>query len=311
MSEIAEATAGVAPDPYAHTASMAGKLAAFKTKDFVSLPVLNDLVKQMDLLRLTSSLMPIREPRDGMCIALPSGVGKTTAANMLVRSAAQRASTSVEQSPVLLVTLDVEETISLWSAILRAIGDPYWNTGYPKNLKDRALKLMARRGVDLIIVDEFNHSVDRGQARLLMNTVKEILNAGRYPVIVMGTDEEVERLPQMPAFERRMVHAPTIGPLAFDAENWCRFLKGLDHAIAKHRILPQKSGLGGERLAKAMHEACGGVIGYAHWVVQDALTEVLKRNDNAIGKSDLAISVSRLFVKFHLYGRVNAVKVLA
>ena len=311
MAEIAEAIAGTALDPYAHTSRIADRLAAFKTKDFVSLPIFNDLVQQMDLLRLTSSRMPVGEPRDGMCIALCSGVGKTTAAKMLVKSAARRASVDDKQSPVLLVTLDVEETISLWSAILRSLGDPYWNTGYPKNLKDRALKLMAQRGVELIIIDEFNHSVDRGQARQLMNTVKEILNGGRYPVIVMGTDEEVERLPAMPAFERRMVHAREIGPLKYDEDNWCRFLKGLDRTIVTLDILPRKSGLGSPKLAQALHEACGGVIGYAHWVVQDALTEVLQRNGTDIGTADLAISVGRLFLKFKLYRRVNAVERLA
>ena len=104
----------------------------------------------------------------------------------------ERAGLPVEQSPVLLVTLDIEETVSLWSAVLRALGDPYWDVGYPKNLMKRAIKLLAKRPVEMIIVDEFNHSVDRGQARLLMNTIKEILNAGIAPVVVMGTDEEIE-----------------------------------------------------------------------------------------------------------------------
>ena len=77
MPEIAEAVAGTALDPYAHTSRIADRLAAFKTKDFVSLPIFNDLVQQMDLLRLTSSRLPVGEPRDGMSIALCSGVGKT------------------------------------------------------------------------------------------------------------------------------------------------------------------------------------------------------------------------------------------
>lgn len=112
----------------------------------------------------------------------------------------------------------------------------------------------------------------------------------------------------MPAFERRMVHAREIGPLKYDEDNWCRFLKGLDRTIVTLDILPQKSGLGSPKLAQALHEACGGVIGYAHWVVQDALTEVLQRNGTDIGTADLAISVGRLFLKFKLYRRVNAVE---
>ncbi len=55
-----------------------------------------------------------------------------------------------------------------------------------------------------------------------MNTVKEILNGGIAPVVVMGTNEEVERLPRNAAFERRMVHATDIGPLDWDTheQDW-------------------------------------------------------------------------------------------
>jgi len=305
-------TADPPEDRYAQTMRIAGHLAAFKNIETIPLPAMIELVQQMDILRNTSMLQEPGSPYDGMSVRLPSGVGKSTAARTLVRSAAERMGTTKDKGPVLLVTLDVEETISLWSAILRSLGDPYWDVGYPKNLKKRAIKLLARRQIGMIIVDEFNHSVDRGQARLLMNTVKEILYSAIAPVVVMGTDEEIEKLPKIPGFERRMGHAPKLGPLewgsADDEQNWRGFLQGLDRGIVDAGILSAPSGLGSKKLAEALCEACDGVIGYAHWVVQDALTEVLKRSATSIEIVDLAISVNRLFVKFELYGRVNAVE---
>lgn len=294
------------------TARIAGKIAAFKNKDFIPLPVLVNLVKEMDVVRQTGALLEPGVQHDGMCVCLPSGVGKSTAAAMLAASAAARAGVPVSEGPVLVVSLDVEETISVWSCILRELGDPYFDVGYPKNLKKRAIKLLKNRGVELIILDEFNHAVDRGQARHIMNTVKEILNGGIAPVVVMGTNEEVERLPRNAAFERRMVHATDIGPLDWDTheQDWRGFLQGLDRAIVELGILPVSSGLGSRKLAKALCESCGGIIGYAHWVVQDALTAVLRRGGRSIDQSDLAVSVNRFLVKEELFNRVNAVEVL-
>lgn len=310
MQNSEEMTA--AEQVYAERARVAAGVAAFKNIDPVRLPVLTALVNSIDILRISSALLPLGAPRDGMCIPLPSGVGKSTVAKMVRRSVAGRAGKSEDEGPVLIVELDVEETISLWSSILQALGDPYWAEGYPKNLKKRALSYLRKRGVELIIVDEFNHCVDRGQAHLLMNTVKQLLNAGIAPVVVMGTDEEVEKLPKLDAFERRMVHAPVIGPLQWgDGEhkrNWKGFLQGLDEQIKGNDILPGLSRLHETALAKALCEACDGVVGYVHWVVQDALTEVLKRGGSSIERIDLATSVNRLFVKFKLYGRINAVE---
>lgn len=294
------------------TARVAGKIAAFKNKDLIPLPVLVTLVKEMDVVRQAGKLLAPGVQQDGMCVCLPSGVGKSTAAAMMAASAAARAGVPVSEGPVLVVSLDVEETISVWSCILRELADPYFDVGYPKHLKKRAIKLLRKRSVDLIILDEFNHAVDRGQARHIMNTVKEILNSGIAPVVVMGTNEEVERLPRNKAFERRMVHATEIGPLDWETHelDWRGFLQGLDRAIVDLGILPASSGLGSRKLAKALCESCGGVIGYAHWVVQDALTAVLTRGGHAIDQSDLAVSVNRFLVKEELFNRVNAVEVL-
>jgi len=312
---ITAATLDRSQDDYDHTARVARHRAAFKNIETIRLPVMNNFVKEMDILRQACLLQAPGSPRDGMCVRLPSGVGKTTAARTLLQSVAERAGVPVEQSPVLLVTLDVEDTISVWSAILRALGDPYWDLGYPKQLIKRALKILAKRRIEMIIIDEFNHSVDRGQARLLMNTVKELLNAGVAPVVVMGTDEEIEKLPKNQAFERRMVHAPRLGPLRWEDEagklNWRGFLQGLDQGIVKAEILPARSGLGGKKLAEALCDDCDGIIGYAHWVVQDALNDVLKRNGSSIERLDIAVSVDRLYVKFEIFDRVNSVQALS
>lgn len=299
--------------PHEATTRVAAGIARFKNKKPIKLPVLTRFIKEMDVLRQAGALLEPGVLQDGMCVCLPSGVGKSTAARMLQASVAARAGVPVSQSSVLLVELEVEESASVWSSILQPLGDPYYDVGYPRNLKKRALKLLRKRGIDLIIIDEFNHAVDRGQAREIMNTIKGILNAGVAPVVVMGTDAEIERLPRNKAFERRMVAHSDFGPLNWDAheKDWRGFLQGLDRAIVELKILPSRSDLGSPELARALCGACGGVIGYAHWVVQDALDTVLKRGDTRIDRLELAVSVNRLLVKQKLFGQVNAVEALA
>lgn len=300
---------------YARTESISLKMSKFREIRAIPLPILNDLSKQMDVLRLSNRDRAPGDPTEGMCVLLPPGVGKTTAAKMLAVSAAARAGTTADHGPVFITRVDTEDSISLWNSILRDLGDPYWTVGYPKNLKARAIKLLKKRGVELIIIDEFNHCVDRNQARLLMNTVKELLNAGIAPVVVMGTDDELEQLPRIPAFERRMIAAPTIGPLDWEdpyhKKNFIGFLQGLDVGITSQDILTRSSHLNRTNLAEALCLCCDGVIGYAHWVVRDALATVLRRDGDRIETFDLADAVTRHFGNLRLLGRINHVAVLA
>lgn len=285
------------------------QIARFKSIEPIPIPVIVALADKMDVLRQTALQQPPGAPKDGMCIQLPSGVGKSTSARMFRRSVAARSGLTEDDGPVLIVDLDIEETCSIWSSLLRALGDPYWDIGYPKALQKRAVKKLEQRGVEIIILDEFNHAVDRAQARTIMNSVKLILNAGIAPVVCMGTNDELAELPRNPAFERRMVSAPIIGPLHWsdksERQNWRGFLHGLDTAIVAHGILPAMSGLSMPQLAEAFIDACDGIIGYAHWVIQDALTEVLQRGGRLIENTDLSASIDRHFLKHQVFDRPN------
>lgn len=98
------------------TARVASKLAAFKNKDMIGLPILVTLIKEMDVLRQSGALLEPGVQHDGMCVCLPAGVGKSTAAAMMAASAATRAGVPLSEGPVLVVPLDVEETTSCGAA---------------------------------------------------------------------------------------------------------------------------------------------------------------------------------------------------
>jgi hypothetical protein len=122
------------------------------------------------------------------------------------------------------------------SDLLLALGDPAWCSGTVQTLTSRAVYLLRRCGVELIVLDEFHHLFDLERARVMTKTAQWlkvlIVNTG-IPIVVCGMPE-AEHVLRAEHTERRFKEritlrspeapkrAPQAGSLELCGEWWHR-----------------------------------------------------------------------------------------
>src|SRR5688572_7139967 len=110
------------------------------------------------------------QPGEPACGALlgASGVGKTSVVEHYFKLHPPYETESETRQPVLKVTLQPDaRPKGIAADILLALGDPAWSSGTVQTLTSRAVRLLGRCGVELIVLDEFHHLFDFDKARVM------------------------------------------------------------------------------------------------------------------------------------------------
>jgi len=198
--------------------------------------------------------------------------------------------TATEQ-PVLKVTLQPDaRPKGIAADLLLALGDPAWCSGTVQTLTSRAVKLLERCRVELIVFDEFHHLFDMDRARVMTKAaqwLKVLIVNTHIPVVVCGMPE-AEHVLRAEHTERRFkdrltLHCFTWRPAAGRRE-FCGMLKKLDATLP----LVEESGLAQADLAGRFFLACRGVPDYLMTMVRGGLAEALQRGSERITLEDLA-----------------------
>ena len=135
------------------------------------------------------------QPGEPACGALlgTSGVGKTSVVDHYSKLYAPYETETETRRPVLKVTLQPDaRPKGIAADILLALGDPAWSSGTVQTLTNRAVRLLSRCGVQLIVFDEFHHLFDLERARVMTKAaqwLKVLIVNTRIPVVVCGMPE--------------------------------------------------------------------------------------------------------------------------
>lgn len=119
-----------------------------------------------------------------------SGVGKSTAFKIYAGRHPRRKDSTGTVVPVLLVSIPAQPTTKvLYTDMLRALGanDPGWGTA--DHQRARLLMLCKACGVELILMDELQHFIDRGTARThgaVADALKSLLDELDIPCVLGG-----------------------------------------------------------------------------------------------------------------------------
>ncbi len=126
--------------------------------------------------------------------------------------------------------------------------------------------------------------------------------------------QELADLPDNTAFERRMVKSPGLPPRIWgrgdDEKSWAGFLKGIDEGLLAAKILTERSHLDELTVARALCMLCDGYVGYAHWIVGEALKDAVRMGRPRIGLDDLARNGEAFLVKHKRAGSLNPLHAL-
>lgn len=259
-------------------------------------------------MRLSAVIRAPGEPAEGLFINEPSGSAKTTLARRYCRRVERLFDAAEGKGPARLITVGEEGTTkTFWSSILEHLGDPYYATGSEPVLKKRVHKALLREGVQLLFVDELNHTVDKGQAKQILNAIKNMLTLGWVSIVVMGSSDELDRLPRNDAFQGRMLESPGLPPLTWKdhADAWTRFCTGLDAKLVDDGILRSTSDLGNPARAQALCAISEGLIGRLMWLIDAALRNTLRLDGDHITLACLVAAGNALLMKYPREGAVN------
>lgn len=247
------------------------------------------------------------QPSEPACGALlgASGVGKTSVVEHFFKLHPPYDTETETRRPVLKVTLQPDaRPKGIAADILLALGDPAWSSGTVQTLTNRAVKLLARCGVELIVFDEFHHLFDVEQSRVMTKAaqwLKVLIVNTRIPVVVCGMPE-AEHVLRAEHTERRFKERLTLRCFTWRTPagraEFCGMLKRLDAALP----LAETSGLAEPESAGRFYLACRGIPDYLMTLVRGGTAEALVRRSERIETADFA----RVFERRLAHQRVLA-----
>jgi len=254
-------------------------------------------------------------PAEPPCLMLvgPTGVGKS----MLVGSYAQgyppvvAADAAGERTvrPVLLAPIPTPATVKgLAVALLLALGDPFATRGTVVTMTDRLTRYLADCRVELLILDELQHFVDRASQRVLedaSNWLKLLLKTTRMACVLVGLEHEAELLLRANAQLGRLFGDPyALAPFAWDddrPETIAEFRRAL-HEIERLLPLAEPSRLADRATARRLFAASGGTLGLLMALLRRAAHRALEE-----GRERLDAEVLEVAFAHRLAGRRRGV----
>jgi hypothetical protein len=162
-------------------------------------------------------------------------------------------------------------------------------------------------GVEIIILDEFQHFIDSDSNAVLVNVsnwLKDLINETRKPVVLVGMPHSEVVLRANPQLERRFSMRESLEPFGWNTsakrDEFKSFLKHLD----RHLPLPKRSNLSDHETAFRIYCATNGFIGYVMKLVRRAAIMAIDRAADCLGIELLAESYDERLAA-GASGRVN------
>lgn len=157
------------------------------TRSFVKLPHVASLSERLS--QLMNRIWIDEEP-DSILVLGESGVGKSRILQKFKSTYPPVIHPEFTEVPALYVHVPANgNAAELASAMLLALGSPFWDQGKIKELTNQLHCLLKECKVKVILLDEANHLVDKGGARTHHYTgdwIKLLLEQMRIPIVMAG-----------------------------------------------------------------------------------------------------------------------------
>jgi DNA transposition AAA+ family ATPase len=223
-----------------------------------------------------------------------SGCGKTTIARYYEGLHPRKITKEGSEVPVLSAKMFAPATVkNIASGLLYSLGDPMADKGTITSQTIRLYTLIKNCKVELIIIDEFQHLIDRDSDKILKvasDWIKNLLNETGVPMIVIGMPNSVRILKANAQLERRFRTQMKL--LAFNwntAEDRGQFMTLLKF-IEKALPLKEPSRLCSHETAFRIFCASRGIISNVMKIVRGAAILAIKSDYANITLDTLALA---------------------
>lgn len=248
------------------------------------------------------------KPQLGLRVLAPTGSGKTTAAEAVIRHVEARFPPKPGFVPILRVSLDRASTPKkLYTTLLGEFGDGFRYRATELEQRERLLTYFDRFGCRLLFIDEVQH-LSRTNAGDVTDSLKALLDAGAVPIVFLGTEDAEPMFERNLQLNGRLLAPCDFLPLRATVEEDCRLLKGfwerLDWEIVHLGLRNQSSDLFDPEFLGALHFVSKGVIGRVSRLMGIALEISIRRAAARIELRDLALATDRWAIP-HKFASTN------
>ena len=213
--------------------------------------------------------------RDPECLLAmgEAGTGKTRTIEHYMQAFPRQTTESGTMIPVLSSVVPVPASYhTLAYQLLVDLGDPVPNGSTAQKTR-RLIELMKDCRVELLIIDEVNHLLDKDSGRILKTPcdwLKNLMNATNIPVVLFGTPGAGKVIEDNPQLKRRFSSRFRFEPFRFETEeqkvNFRKFLYLLEGQLP----LRERSHLSSLDLSYRIHYATGGYMAYVMKLIRRA-----------------------------------------
>lgn len=203
---------------------------------------------------------------EGMLLEGPTGMGKTTLCKYYSQGFQRVVTKNGVVVPVLAARVQVPASPkSLVTVLLKSLGDPLPDKGTTVSQTLRLKEMMEECGTELVILDEFQHFIDRDSKKVLKTIsdwLKNLMDDTKKPIILIGMpyshtildaqgNEQLQR-----RFSVRIKLEPFDWLKPDDRKDFRRFLRIVDEKLPFN----EWSNLSDTNMAFRFYLASGGVV---------------------------------------------------
>ena len=232
---------------------------------------------------------------DPDCLLLmgEAGAGKTTIYKTYAQNFPRQETDEGSIVPIVYTPIPVPATVKgLVEAILKKLGDPLYNKGTTTNQTSRAYDLLAACKVELIVLDEFHHFIDRESQRVLRNVcdwLKNLILNTKIPVVLFGLPESKRILEfDNSQLSRRFTYRHELIPFPRNDEGMKLFRKFLSR-IEEQLPLKERSGLANKSMAERIYYATDGTIAHVMTLIRKGATFAIRQDLNRLDLETLNV----------------------
>lgn len=256
-------------------------------------PLFNAILADMD--RCLTESPDLREPLC-MLITGDTGVGKSTLIDTFHGMHPPHSTEEGTEIPVLVASVPLPATIGgLFSSMLYAMGAPFPDRGNIEFKRRRLIELLRRCHTRLVILDEFQHLVERGKRQRIeavADAIKSLINQSDIPFLLVGMPAAHSVLEYSPQLAGRFPLRPKLPSF-----NWLERPSDFERLLACfEQALPfeKPSGFCDDTLPARFYLATGGNFRSFTTLIHDASRTVLMNDGVRIEREQLIQSYDKL-----------------
>lgn len=200
--------------------------------------------------------------------------------------------------PFLYVKTPSKPTVKgLAELFLYAIKDPRYDKGTEYTKTNRLKTLMKNAGTTVVVIDEFQHFVDKGSDKVMHHVadwLKILVDDTRVALVVAGLPSCTAVINQNEQLAGRFVEAVYLSRFDWSEtssrEEFKSVLGAFDGSVRRYFDMPDFSQ---DEMAFRFYCATGGLIGYVAKILREAVWDAVLNQRATISLADLSIAYKK------------------